>query len=152
NTMLKTQDGGITFPDTITFPLNEYYQIGDIEFVNTTTGFVSVTQNVGNNLVLNNRIYKTENQGADWIEVYQEIMNWDTSLVGNNYPMINNIYAADENEVYGIGIACKIIKTYNGGTSWTTLNTPETHQLVTDISFITVDTGYMVSDHKLYKT
>ena len=146
----KTVDGGTTFHN-VAFPISTFFMVGDIKFVNDTTGFVTLTRQESS-FVFINMIYKTENQGISWTEVYNETFNWDTALVGNNYPMFRDIYFSDENEGYFTGIAGKILKTTDRGISWSLMNTPIEDHIVADLSFLNVDTGYMVTGNKLYKT
>jgi photosystem II stability/assembly factor-like uncharacterized protein len=65
-------------------------------------------------------IYKTSDGGSTWSQVY---------LGASGSGWMTNIVAADANNIWAVGQSGKIVRTTNGGTSWTVLSSGTTTDL-----------------------
>ncbi|MBL7129499.1 MAG: hypothetical protein ISS16_11025, partial [Ignavibacteria bacterium] len=100
------------------------YQVGELTFVNDTTGYVSAYS----------RIYKTNNGGLNW-------------FVNNVGGLLNNsIYFIDEFTGWACGWEGYIIKTTNSGVNWMSKVSNVTLSL-NDIYFNNAQEGYIASDN-----
>ena len=121
--LLKTTDSGINWEKTI---IEEAQYNRAIHFIDEDMGFISDDAH----------IFKTTNGGIDWFIVYT------SSIRGFNFP------------TYLIGYCCgynKILKTENGGESWSELDEP--FPFVTSIFFLNEEIGFSTgSGNQMAKT
>ena len=96
----RTTDGGISWP-----LLNKGgIHINDITFIDEKTGWI-----IGDYLMYNCYIYKTEDSGETWTE---QIVLHDIDVV------LKGIYFADKDNGWAVGVSGLIFNTTNGGDSW----------------------------------
>ena len=167
--LVSTRDGGISFTIS-TLPDNG---IGDVFFVDATTAYAAGTNiwkttDAGNNWVKlysftsdgytsslyflnaqigwvfrNGQLYKTVNAGVDW------------SLIST--PFYNNnqaIFFLNSDTGYisggaGYGGGSGLVRTTDGGASWTTIFVGDGYL---DIHFVSDKTGYVTANTRIYKT
>jgi len=144
----RTTDGGATFTRQELVP--DYHYITNIYFVNQTTGFVSLAQ-YGNVTNLD-RIFKTTNSGTTWTEVYSDTTEPQQVFV---YDGISQMHFSDAQHGWAIatGMPGKILRTTNGGNSWTELTGHNfTDMSLTDVHFSSPTEGYVVYAQSIYKT
>ena len=122
NSIYRTTNGGYNW--IFNQALNEPYFSGN--FINTSTGYV---KNLSGNL-----IYYTTNQGTNWLT-----KNFGIPI---NIFNIDNILGIKENFVF---------KTTNVGSTWSNVSQSFRDSLLS-ISFINVNTGFVGSYAKIYKT
>ena len=144
----RTTDGGATF--TRQELATEYNYITNIHFIDRQTGFVSLVQyGDASNL---DRIFKTTDCGLTWTEVYNESSGPQVVFV---YEGISQMHFTNELNGWAIttGSPGKILKTTNGGNSWTELTGHSfTGYGMTDIYFLNQQEGYIVYEQSIYKT
>lgn len=144
----RTTDGGATF--TRQELITDYHYITNIYFINQTTGFVSLAQ-YGNVTNLD-RIFKTTNSGTTWTEVYSDTTEPQQVFV---YDGISQMHFSDAQNGWAVatGMPGKILKTVNGGNTWTELTGHNfTDMSLTDVHFISPLEGYIVYAQSIYKT
>jgi len=132
----KTTNGGKTWEKKFT---SEHY-LRSIEFANKNLGFAGS---------LLGALYKTEDGGESWEDIAGDIPfsieYQDETLV--DIPGICGLSAPTSSVIYGCGIwsggPAYVIKSTNGGASWTTTDmTPWATQLV-DILFLNENEGFV---------
>ncbi len=127
----RTVDGGNTFSDINLGVPSGLCRVTDLYFINSYTGFLS-----GNNAV---KAMKTTDGGFSW--------NLLPNLPGSSYDY-NCVYATDANNIMlgtaSAGVQRKIVRTTNGGTSWTEIDLPgSTIVDIKDIVFQNANTGFV---------
>ncbi len=108
----RTTDGGNTwdssntvFPIVADYSLNNY--LYDIKFLNSSLGFVAGA---------NGTVYKTIDGGINWVKLINvPVFAADKS--------IKSLAIADANTIYASGDQALVMKTTDGGNSWTLCNT-----------------------------
>jgi photosystem II stability/assembly factor-like uncharacterized protein len=117
NKIFKTTNGGVNWSVVFVHSSNEYNLVYSIKFLNSNTGCASGGP-TSYSLPKNRFIAKTTDGGNNWNYVLNDTLGW----------LINNITIVNENIVYGCGSvnsdggytnSGKIIKTINGGATWT---------------------------------
>lgn len=144
----RTTDGGLSFSHQELIPDNHY--ITNIHFISQSTGFVSLVQYGDASHI--DRIFKTTDCGATWSEVYNESSGPQQVFV---YDGLSQMQFVDQQHGFAIttGSPGKILKTTDGGNSWTELTGHNfTGYSLTDIHFVTTQTGYVVYSQRIYKT
>ena len=96
--IVRTNDGGKTWSSTPAFRSDLY----KLRFLNSTTGFVVVT---------NNFAYFTYDGGKTF--VYE---NWTPPTIG--HLSSNDFYLVNRNIIYSAGVSGSIAKTIDGGRTW----------------------------------
>jgi photosystem II stability/assembly factor-like uncharacterized protein len=129
NTVLKTTDGGIIWiyqPGVLNNKLNSVY------FINENTGWISCS----------GEIYKTTNSGNNWI------------LLNSNSRDLVSIFFIDENTGWVTGSVYTILKSTDGGISWTnsylnlnSIDNDSPPALFTSVFFVDANTGWFTSAH-----
>lgn len=113
------------------------YHLENIQFVNTTTGYVSGVEG----------IWKSTDGGASFFNVTP----LDSAILG-----FWGSYFLDANVGVLLGGGCddlqRFYKTTNGGTSWTLFTTKVPNSGLTDLILYSDGTGYAVSSGYLWKT
>jgi photosystem II stability/assembly factor-like uncharacterized protein len=112
---------------------NARYQ--KIQFINDQTGFVGVI-NYGANTVISRYIYKTQDGGQTWSNIFQ--------LVGSDYDNIR-FFFTDEEQGFALGLGGKIWHTNNGGSTWEEQQYGDASEIGRDIFFPNASTGYIAS-------
>ncbi len=123
--VLRTSDGGTTWTKYVSEGLESYH---DIFFVNKDTGWFSSTT----------QLFKTIDGGENWQE-------WYTDTNHTFY----TLYFIHPDTGWVSGSAGTILKTTDGGTSWTPHATPDDLNNILDIFFINADTGWAVGGKPL---
>jgi len=116
-TILKTTDGGASWIPKISGTISSLYSV---YFLNANTGFA-----VGDNVIL-----KTTDGGNTW------------SSRSTNFSL-KSIYMVNSNLGFAAGTGGSILRTTNGGESWT-VNIIETIASFTSIYFSNINTGHVV--------
>lgn len=173
NSLLKTTDGGLNWNFTT---LGALYP-SNVKFSSESTGIVQSMNSAGegrayskttdggitwinyttpegfhffNSFVLNDNViwiygndeenfllYKTNNSGQTWNEIDNKIPIWQVKFV-------------NENLGYGITLDNFLIKTMNGGMSWSTYSTPVVPS-GSNLNLFNDQPSYYFSDHKSWK-
>lgn len=140
---IKSEDGGFTW-NSRTLGGNVRTLI-DVYFQNEEVGFA--VGGTGDNLNGNAIILRTTNRGASWTEVYQSTrspevlgewgwkISFPTELVG---------YVSVEYNNAPVGQEAKVLKTIDGGLTWTALSIEGSIESagLQGIGFLTADTGW----------
>ncbi len=148
NEIYKTTNSGVNWTSVFTNSANGYNLVYSIMFVNPNTGFASGGP-TSFSLPKNRFIAKTTDGGNTWNYVLNDTLGW----------LINKITVVNENVVYGCGSvnsdggyenSGKIIKTSNGGLTWSEETIPTTSPLIsiTNINSKGFAVGY---DGVIYK-
>jgi photosystem II stability/assembly factor-like uncharacterized protein len=115
----STYDGGMTWQKSNTYQRVFY----GLAFPDIHTGIA-----VGDDGI----ILKTPDQGVTW-QTYSEV-----------YEGLNKIIFTDENTGYACGSSGTVLSTSNGGSTWQNISFDEPfHVYLTDIQFISTDTGFI---------
>ena len=133
NEMYKTVDKGDTW-DELNIP-NEVLGITGIFFLDEMNGFIST----GNNT--NRSIYKTVNGGQNWTLVFDKISTTHT---------IKDIQMVTNQIGFACGLYGMILKTTDGGNSWSELSSPVQEQSnisLNSLDFINTNSGYVVGNN-----
>ena len=121
----------------ISFPLN-------LEFVNSTTGFLSV-RNYDNKNNINYYIFwKTSNTGINWNRVYLDSIR--EFQFNDKYVRTNFI---NENTGFIVGLKGKMLKSTDQGISW--IEYTKAESFLNDIDFIDNNLGFIAGDLGLIK-
>ncbi|MEO8590319.1 MAG: YCF48-related protein [Flavobacteriales bacterium] len=120
----KTEDGGQTW--TLQFTAPQYLR--SIEFTDANNGFAGS---------LNHSVYRTFNGGTNWTEIDLGITPLPAGICGLSAPTTNVIY--------GCGLwagPAFIIKSTDGGDTWSYINMSTYASKLVDIKFTSADTGF----------
>jgi len=118
---LKTTNGGATWSQMTTGSSSPFRCIW---FTSPTTGYIMGGSGSG-------EILKTTNCGATWSSTSIS----SSVLYGTYFTSLTNGYTVDYNGL--------VVKTINGGTSWTTISSGPT-EIFADVRFINSTTGFIV--------
>jgi photosystem II stability/assembly factor-like uncharacterized protein len=138
-TIYKTTDGGVTWTLKFQSDIAPDY-LRSIEFVDAQTGYVGS---------LNERLYRTNDGGETWTEISNDVPFSITYLgqVKNHLPGICGLSTPTTNVVYGCGIwnngPAYVIKSTNGGTTWTTIDMTQYATQLVDIFFLNENEGFV---------
>lgn len=129
--IIKTADGGDSWITQAQFP--DVY-LRSVGFTNATTGWVGT-------LTPTHRLLHTSDGGASWQLV--------TNLPTGAPPAICGISVVDANTIYASGTnfpdsPAAIIKTTNGGTTWTAIDMSARAAILVDIHFRNRNEGWVV--------
>ncbi|MEA3499966.1 MAG: YCF48-related protein, partial [Candidatus Marinimicrobia bacterium] len=127
----NTTDGGNTWHETA-LPLDDYTDVNDIEFLNSSTGIA---------ICDDGKIVRTTDSGTSWTEV--------TSGTTEN---LWEMYFLDSNNGWAVGSNRNVAKTTDGGANWSLISSPSSYNDYLDVYFTDVNTGYAVIDNGVYKT
>jgi photosystem II stability/assembly factor-like uncharacterized protein len=122
----KTINGGATW--TMQYNTGKYLR--SIEFLTPTLGFCGS---------LESSLFKTTDGGATWTDIASSISPVPQGICGLSAPSANVIY--------GCGIWSEpafVIKSMDGGTSWTSINLSQYASALVDIFFTSEDVGFVV--------
>ena len=122
----KTSNGGASW--TMQYNTGDYLR--SIEFANPLVGFCGS---------LESSLFKTTDGGATWIDIAPTISPVPAGVCGLSAP--------SENVIYGCGIWSEpafVIKSVDGGTTWTSTNLSQYASALVDIFFLSEDTGFVV--------
>lgn len=122
----KTTNGGASW--TMQYNTGDYLR--SIEFVNPLVGFCGS---------LESSLFKTTDGGTTWIDIAPTISPVPAGVCGLSAP--------SENVIYGCGIWSEpafVIKSVDGGNTWTTSNLSQYASALVDIFFLSEDTGFVV--------
>ena len=127
----RTTDGGETFSDIYLGLSTGLARVSDIYFINSTTGYLC-----GNNTV---KAMKTTDAGLSWTQ--------EPNMPSTSYEY-NCVYAKDANNIFlgvtSAGLYRRIVRTTNGGSTWTEDNLPgSTIVDMKDIVFQNSNTGFV---------
>lgn len=126
--VLKTVNGGANWAVSTLIDNSEIPNLFCVHFFNENTGVAG-----------SRKIYRTTNGGGTWAAAYTSAPE-DT---------IMSVYFYN-NEVGYAGVNFgKILKTINGGSSWTELGPEDDHY---GVYFPSLDTGFVVGDDQTYRT
>ena len=106
--LYKTTDGGNKWKRIL---FDDIETINTISFINQNTGFFACHNDTIS------KIYKTTNEGLNWVEVYRDSI----SILKNSYS-INSVF-------YCVGSKGRIVKTTNFGNDWISNSTCIDHGL-----------------------
>ncbi|QOJ29926.1 MAG: T9SS type A sorting domain-containing protein [Ignavibacteriales bacterium] len=139
----KTTNGGASWDSVTTggFPAGLTFR--KIDFVNANTGWVFVsTPNTSTTYV-----YKTTDGGATW-------SGQDHGIAPGSNAQIYGGHMLTETDGYALTWEPRVLRTTNGGTTWTLQTTVDGHGgFLYDIKMVDTSTGYMVgSSGRFYKT
>lgn len=124
----KTTDGGKTWTTK-----GESLRFGQIQFINSQTGYARNTKNYYN------RIYKTIDSGENW------------EIIFENEEGINSCYFVNELTGFIVGDNGLIYKTTDGGEKWKKLSIPYEYYIY--VRFNSKNIGWILDEEgKLYKT
>jgi hypothetical protein len=113
-----------------------FFNNTDIEFPNSSIGFVIVTDTNQNS-----HLFKTNNSGGVWNKVFSDTTGNLTSI---SFPDSSTGYMCSANG--------KVYKTIDGGTNWSPSISPTINK-INSIDFINDSVGYIVCDAgEIYKT
>jgi len=132
--ILKSTDGGATW-DTISpgHLQNIYGNIYDIDFASPTVGYMTGEIWVPGG-IWPGEVMKTVDGGDNWFSLGLDIDCWE----------MKDIEIIDENTVYVTGCDF-ILKTENGGESWSYLNLPNENTInFNSVSFVNENLGFAV--------
>ncbi len=133
--LVRTTDGGLSW-SSLQLPSFPNSSVLDIKFINSNTGYVLGF------FIFESRIWKTTDAGQSWITQTTD---------GANY--LNNLYFLDENIGFGSGgsLGGQIIKTTNGGNSWSFIY--QDNYKKQSMAFVNATTGFVGSaEGRIYKT
>jgi photosystem II stability/assembly factor-like uncharacterized protein len=129
NTALKTTDGG-TIWQTINTNVSSQHFYNSVNFLNNQVGFI-----VG----MHGIILKTTDGGLNWLNLLSNVsLGWQMSV---DFP-INS----QTGYIAGMGQYYRILKTINGGNTWTQ-QTINSSAGLRKIKFLDNETGYVVGDN-----
>lgn len=133
NGLFRTTDGGQNFTE-----ICPHESIRDILFFDSSNG-----------LIANGRIHKTTDGGLTWQQKYVSPNLFGISHMEFLTPSIGYANGGNSFDNSSFG---EVIKTVDGGETWTPIWTSFTSQPVS-ISFVSAKTGYLVNyDNQIYKT
>jgi photosystem II stability/assembly factor-like uncharacterized protein len=124
-TIYKTNDGGNSW--TTQFVANKYLR--SIEFASPLKGFCGSVDST---------FYKTTDGGATWVDI--------RASINPRIPGICGLSAPDSTTIYGCGVWYRpafIIKSSDGGNTWTRIDMSAYASGLVDILFINKDTGWV---------
>lgn len=133
--LLKTLDGGQNFTQVQFQPSG---QIDAIILVDSQTGFIS-TSHVDLTGSLNFRILKTTDQGLTWKQVYLNSINGTGFSDVKN---INSFYFNNSLNGHAVGNNGLVLKTTDGGESWSSQTLINDTTFFNEVYFINDDLGY----------
>ncbi len=139
----KTTDGGHLFVPVGEDLLPPAFVI---EFVDELTGFVSTAYYQGNTAIYG--IYRTEDQGDNWVAVYIDTME---NVTGLSHRRINTIQFADAQHGFAAGGNGTFLQTIDGGLSWSASTMPPGTDL-TALWFTSPLIGYINSAGTISRT
>ena len=122
----KTTNGGATW--TMQYNTGKYLR--SIEFLTPTLGFCGS---------LESSLFKTTDGGVSWTDI--------SSSISPVPPGICGLSAPSANVIYGCGIWSEpafVIKSVNGGTTWTSTDLSQYASALVDIFFTSEDVGFVV--------
>ena len=120
----KTTDAGDTWDLQFSTPL----YLRSIEFINADTGFAGT---------LNGVLYRTVDGGENWDDITPNIAQQPAGICG--------LSASDANTIYGCGIwsgPAFVIKSTDGGDSWSYIDMSAYATRLVDILFLTPEIGF----------
>ena len=145
-TLVNTLDGGLNW--------NLHDQLGqeltfieDVHFINSNVGW-----SVGNSIydddgeILQPLLWKTENSGVDWQEVYvsnEDIFLRNCHFVDENIGWLAGSRLTEPNTENYSGI---ILKTENGGDTWSNVECDSTISDFSELHFIDENMGWMIGN------
>lgn len=151
NLLYQTLDGGNTFSSREL--ISDPHYISNIHFINPQTGFVSLVSTQTNGELYRDMIFRTNDGGTTWENVYSEQPPAQTVFV---YPGISNMQFIDPQTGFAVasGIPSLLLHTSDGGQSWDTLSTSfiNNWESLSDVHFITAQTGYITTGQHILKT
>ena len=131
NSAYKSTDGGSTWNEMALMHPDVYFK--EIMFVNQNTGFIS---GESDGLIL-----RTDDEGLSWNVIYENSLSWPRAI---HFLDPDTGYVASDHSV---------IKTVDGGQTWTEFNDFDPENLFYSISFVNANTGFVGSlFSKLYRT
>jgi photosystem II stability/assembly factor-like uncharacterized protein len=116
----RTVDAGITF-DSLTLAASHVPLY--LHFIDGSVGFYSCSDGV----------FKTTDSGQSWTQVNQETLSV--------------IYFPSDQIGYGVNPARQLVKSSNAGDDWTVVGNLSTGEFYSDITFPSVDTGFVCSSY-----
>jgi photosystem II stability/assembly factor-like uncharacterized protein len=122
----KTTNGGATW--TMQYNTGKYLR--SIEFLTPTLGFCGS---------LESSLFKTTDGGVSWTDI--------SSSISPVPPGICGLSAPSANVIYGCGIWSEpafVIKSVNGGTTWTSIDLSQYASALVDIFFTSENVGFVV--------
>ncbi|MBN1633527.1 MAG: T9SS type A sorting domain-containing protein [Ignavibacteria bacterium] len=132
----KTTDGGNNWEYRfVTDTLGGIYVINEIKFANNSTGYA-----VGGN-VQNGAIFKTTNNGVDWI---------NNSILPNN--PLYSLCVINDKILFCGGDLKIILKSTDGGLTWSNQQIISNLLNIHSIFFLNQDTGFCVNSNYIHKT
>jgi photosystem II stability/assembly factor-like uncharacterized protein len=123
--IFATKDGGDTWKEQ--FAVNQYLR--SIEFINEKTGFCGS---------LDSTLYKTTDGGQTWKDITASVPVRPQGICGLNIP--------DVNTIYGVGKysgPAFIIKSADGGNTWSYINMSSYADGLVDVYFLNKDSGFV---------
>ena len=140
----RTFDGGTTFtPFAHTFS-----SISEVYFDENNMGFVAESKVLANNYSWY-CIWKTADLGNTWNLVYSDSL---LNANGINHRAIARIQMVDTNTGYASGGNSTILKTMDGGNTWSRSSIAPYSTSLTGMWFTDVNTGYVNNAGGVYKT
>jgi photosystem II stability/assembly factor-like uncharacterized protein len=136
----KTTNGGLNWSSTIlrdTSSSASTYMITHIDFLNEMTGYIAGA--TGSNS--RGAIFKTTNQGNNWINIFYQD---NLELYG--------IDLVNDTTIFAAGYEGKVLKTSNGGNTWSITQVPNVNWTLYSIRFINENTGFTSGFHNVFKT
>lgn len=122
--ILKTTDHGNTWVSQVSgFTLSIY----GISFRNAETGYLAGSL----------KIYKTNNGGTNWQEIYTSTTN----------EIFTDVFFTNDNTGYVVGSYGRQLKTTNAGLNWTATTISNTGTILSSLYFVNDNTGYAVGDN-----
>lgn len=151
NILYQTTDGGNTFsPREL---ISDPHYISDIYFINPQTGFVSLVRTQTDGEIYRDMIFRTNDGGATWQNVYSEQPPGQLVFV---YPGISSMQFVNTQTGFaaGSGVPAFLLKTTDGGQSWDTLPTAFLggFEGLNDVHFLTEQTGFVTTGQHVFKT
>ncbi len=151
NGIYKTTDGGTTWTSINPFPALNQFPTGFPNTAITYTDIQALSDNVvfavGNMFTSQSvrRVYRTTDGGASWVDITGNIPT--ISPVGN----LNAVLFHDINNGYVVTPGGVLLKTTNGGASWT-LDLSPTGTIFNNLAFAprTVPAGVTMANRKLF--
>lgn len=140
--VLKTTDGGNSWITKIA----DTYLYSSVHFINTQTGWLTCTEQISSPpfYYLTRRVFKTTNDGISWDAIYSQ--NTQNSS-------FNSVYFTDSLNGWVVSRTGEILRTYDGGSSFSLSNAPlyrslnSVFALSPQYAWIAGDTGTVFSTY-----